>query len=256
MPATTARCGGAPASCRAGIRISAGARRLPRQHGQARRSVTTAAARSSRRWRGCCGRPRCGPFCHGMGARAGRGLPAGSRLSVRRLSLDAAVRLDPVHQRERPGAGEDHERAVLAERIGLGAQMPDQLVGCGHDVHRGPPWARRRGASERPSRTPSFPASARRMRWAVSLSPGALSSAVYTITPASVQETVTASTDILALRSARTGIKEACGPAFLRLSCRCSILARWLVIIVPLTATGCSSPGWTVSPAGMPGGAG
>jgi hypothetical protein len=34
------------------------------------------------------------------------------------------------------------------------------------------------------------------------------------------------------------------------------MMARWLVIVVHLTATGCSSPGWTVSPGGMPGAAG
>jgi hypothetical protein len=47
MPATAARCGRAPASRRAAIRISAGSGHSPRQHGHVRRPMTTAAARPS-----------------------------------------------------------------------------------------------------------------------------------------------------------------------------------------------------------------
>jgi hypothetical protein len=95
----------------------------------------------------------------GIGSRAGRGHPAGSRLLVRRLSLDAPVQFDPVHQRERPGTREDHERAVLAERICLRAQMPDQLACRGHHMHRvtAPgPAAQDLGAAERNAELPGL----------------------------------------------------------------------------------------------------
>jgi len=48
---------------------------------------------------------------------------------------------------------------VLAEWIRLGAQMPDQLVGRGHDVHRGPapgPAPQDLRATERDAELPSL----------------------------------------------------------------------------------------------------
>jgi hypothetical protein len=93
--------------------------------------------------------------------------------------------------------------------------MPDQLVGRGHDVHRGTALGsapRGLGAAEQNAELSGLGQEDALGRFS---QPWSLSSAVYTITPASMQETVTASTGILALRSARTGIKEAFGPAFL-----------------------------------------
>ena len=48
---------------------------------------------------------------------------------------------------------------MLAGWIRLGAQMPDQLVGCGHDVHRGPapgPAPQDLGAAERDAGLPGL----------------------------------------------------------------------------------------------------
>lgn len=88
-----------------------------------------------------------------------------------------------------------------------------------------PPRARRRRTSQRPSGTPSLPAWAWRIRCAVCLSAGASSSAVYTVTPASMRQTVTPGADILASRPAQTGKMREMSTAPLRLSSSCSILA-------------------------------
>ena len=50
---------------------------------------------------------------------------------------DAPGYLGPAHQRQRPGTCQDHQRAVLGERVRLGGrQVPHQLIARGHDVHR------------------------------------------------------------------------------------------------------------------------
>jgi hypothetical protein len=123
--------------------------------------------------------------------------PPGSRGGE---ALKAPVQFHPVHQRQRSRAGQDNERAVLAERVGRGAQVPDQLVGRGHDVHRGAapgPAPQDLSAAERHAgpRGLGLQDPARGV-----LSAGASSSAQQTITPTSMLNTVTADTDILALR--------------------------------------------------------
>jgi hypothetical protein len=52
-------------------------------------------------------------------------------------ALEVPVQFHPVYQRQRSRARQDNEGAVLAERVGRGAQVPHQLVGRGQDVHRG-----------------------------------------------------------------------------------------------------------------------
>jgi hypothetical protein len=54
-------------------------------------------------------------------------------LALQRIRATRTAR--PAHQRQRPGTGQDDERAVLAERIRRGAQAPHQLVGRSHNVH-------------------------------------------------------------------------------------------------------------------------
>ena len=69
-----------------------------------------------------------------LALRPGGGVhPAGTRLGCR----NGPIQLNPVHQRQRTGARQDDERAVLTNRIRRSTQVPHQLVGRGHDMHRG-----------------------------------------------------------------------------------------------------------------------